>query len=225
METYDYDAFILGFFSCVGLSLLYPIVHRYLRKNYDNFNIVPYDKQQYVIKNLIKSGLLCTLCVLSFPFIIIPIYTRGYWDNYWCHRLGVLYTANDTVGLFVVKNLPYSTVMHHKITTTLCLISLNINFQESSFGQMLFVYTIASSHAYLVNFYLGARYLHQKKELAYLKRYARDIYIFSCACNWGWHIHWFFSNYNSIHFEHIVYLILLYSIIKDDIILIQWLRK
>ena len=224
METYDYNALIFGIFSCFGLSLLYPIVHGYLNDNYDNFRIIPYDKQQYVIKNLIKSGFLFSLCILSLPFIIIPVYTRGYWDSYWCHRFGVLYTANDTTGLMLVNNLPSSTIIHHKITTTLCLISLSIDFNDSSLGQMLFVYTIASAHAYLVNFYLGSRYLYKKKELVYLKRYARNIYICSCICNWGWHIHWIVSNYNFIQFEHAVYFILLYSIIKDDLILMKWLQ-
>lgn len=225
METYDYNALIFGIFSCFGLSVLYPVVHRYFNNNYDNFKIIPYDKQQYVIKNIIKSGLLLSLCIFSFPCIIMPVYERGYWDNFWCHRFGVLYTINDTMGLFMVKNLPHSTAMHHKITTTLCLVSLNIDFQTSTLGQMLFVYTIASAHSYLVNFYLGARFLHKKKELEYLKKYARDIYILSCTCNWGWHLHWVLLNYKDIGIEHIIYFILLYSIIKDDVILINWLNN
>ena len=227
LKNYDYNAFYTAFITSGCVISTYPILRNYLSNNYINFRNLSLHKQNYSVKNLIKSSILCSLCFISVPTIVFPVYLRGYWSNWWCHRLGILYTVNDTVGLFLVDKLPDSTKIHHKITTGLCLLSLGIDFQTSTLGQMLYVYTLASAGAYLVNYYLGARLLFNKRDglkLINIKKRARDIYFISCLLNWGWHLQWTFRNYNLIGIQHILYFFFLSYIIKDDLILLKWLN-
>jgi len=223
--NYDYKAVNTVIGSSTMVLCLYPIVKSYLHLNYENFNLLPKHKQYYVVKNLIKSSMLLILCGITVPTIIIPVYTNGMWSNYWCHRLGILYTTNDFMGLLLVDKLPKTTQNHHKITTILCIISLGIDFQTSTLGQMLFVYTIASASSYLVNFYLGARLLYKENKLQIVKKQARNIYFVSCVVNWGWHIVWCVRNYNLLYIQHLIYFLFLTFIIKDDLILLGWLNK
>jgi len=225
-KNYDYNAFYTTALSSGSIITTYPILRNYLSNNYINFRSLPLHKQNYSVKNLIKSSILCSILLISIPTIIIPVYFTGYWSNWWCHRLGVLYTVNDTMGLILVDKLPESTKIHHRITTTLCLLGLGIDFQTSTLGQMMYVYTLASSGAYLVNYYLGARLLFNKQDsLMRIKRKARDIYFISCLLNWGWHLQWTIRNYNLIGLEHILYFFFLNYIIKDDLILLNWLNQ
>lgn len=157
--------------------------------------------------------------------LILPIIFNDKWNNSLVHISGAIYTSNDLMGLILVKNLPYSTRMHHMITTTLCLTSFGIDFQNSHLGKMIFVYTFASAHAYLVNFYLGARLLTEKKRLEILRIMARNIYFICCILNWGWHLLFIFNNYQQINMGQFMYFILLFWIIKDDIILLSWLNN
>jgi len=223
--NYDYNAITTAVYSSASVFALYPIVKIYLHHNYENFNLLPSHKQYYVVKNLIKSSMLLGLCIMVIPTIVVPVYMNGTWSNYWCHRLGILYTTNDYMGLLLVDKLPKTTQDHHKITTILCVISLGIDFQTSTLGQMLFVYTIASASSYLVNFYLGARLLCKEKQLQLVRSQARNIYFVSCLVNWGWHIHWCIRNYDLLYLQHLLYFLFLTFIIKDDIILLGWLNK
>ena len=227
-KKYDYNSFYTVALSSGVVISTYPILRNYLSNNYINFRNLPLDKQNYSVKNLIKSSILSSLCLISIPTIVIPVYMNGYWSNWWCHRLGILYTVNDTMGLILVDKLPESTKIHHRITTGLCLLSLGIDFQTSTLGQMLYVYTLASAGAYLVNYYLGMRLLFNKEDglkLINIKKRARDIYFISCLLNWGWHLQWTFRNYNLIGIQHILYFFFLSYIIKDDLILLNWLNK
>ena len=223
--NYDYDALKTVGVSSSLVLVLYPSVRSYLLCKYDKFRTLPIHKQYYVVKNIIKSATLVIICGISLPTIIFPVYMNGMWSNYWCHRIGILYTTNDFMGLILVDKLPTTTRNHHIITTILCLISLGIDFQISTLGQMLFVYTLASASSYLVNFHLGARLLYEKNELVHIKKSARNIYFISCMINWGWHVIWCIKNYNLLYFQHMLYFLFLFFIIKDDIILLRWLNK
>mgnify|MGYP001371518163 CR=1 FL=1 len=61
-----------------------------------------------------------------FKPVIWPAIRYNQWDNRLIHFAGALYTSNDVMGLVMVKNLPYSTKMHHMITTVLCLTCFGI---------------------------------------------------------------------------------------------------
>ena len=224
LHNYNYSALVTLGGMCFSIRLTYPIVDSYLQR-FEKYNNLPLERRNYIIKNFIKSVLLMLLAIAFMKPLILPIIFNDKWDNRLVHISGAIYTSNDLMGLILVKNLPYSTRMHHKITTTLCLTSFGINFQNSHLGKMIFVYTFASAHAYLVNFYLGARLLTEKKRLEIVRIMARNIYFVCCFVNWGWHLLFIFNNYQQINMGQIMYFILLFWIIKDDIILLSWLNN
>ena len=209
---------------CGIIQQTYPQVDNYLQ-GFEKYNILPLERRKYIIKNFIKSFLLLVVTLGLLKPLIIPALLRNEWDNRLVHLTGAIYTSNDLMGLVLVKNLPKSTKMHHIITTTFCLTCFGIDFQTSHLGKLMFVYTLASSHAYLVNFYLGARLLTDKAKLEMVRIAARNIYFICCLFNWGWHLLWVFNNYGIINIGHVLYFILLFWIVKDDIILLSWLNN
>ena len=224
IENYDYPALIALFGMCKTIQYTYPKVDEYLQ-SIEKYNKLPLERRRYIVKNIIKSFFLLVLSYGMFQPVIWPAIRYNQWNNRLIHFAGALYTSNDVMGLVMVKNLPYSTKMHHMITTVLCLTCFGIDFQTSHLGKLMFVYTLSSSHAYLVNFYLGARLLTEKAKLEMVRITARNIYFLCCLFNWGWHLIWIFNNFGIINTGHLVYFALLFWIIKDDIILLSWLNN
>ena len=90
---------------------------------------------------------------------------------------------------------------------------------------LIVLYAIFSSITFLVNFYLGFR-VHSNNIIYkyYLSKIALYIYFFSCLINWTLQIYLFFSIVYIIPFWHtILYIAFIYSVVKDDIILMKWL--
>ena len=222
--NYNFSALFLLGGLCISLQPTYFLMDKGLQ-NVEKYNILPLERRKYVIKNFIKSFVLMGLILGMLKPLIIPAIFYNQWDNRLIHITGALYTCNDLTGLIMVKNLPYSTKTHHVITTTLCLVSFGIDFKTSQLGRMMFIYTLASAHAYLVNFYLAMRLIVEKNKLESLRLSSRNIYFICCTFNWGWHILWIFNNYGIINAGHLMYFFLLFWIIKDDIILLSWLNN
>jgi hypothetical protein len=139
------------------------------------------------------------------------------------HICGLYYSSNDFVALFTVKKLSKTTINHHKVTVFLSFLALNIDYSNSSLGRMLFIYTLSSSYAFIVNYYLGSRFLHQRNALTNMKKVARNVYGLTLFCNWNWHIIWSFINYNLLGIQHLIYFFVMYFVVKDDIVLFTWL--
>jgi len=221
---YDYASIYWLLFSCFLVRGLYIIMHQYFLSLNDKYVTLSNERQMYVQKNIVKSTYLAFLTVYATIFIIWPIYSFGYWDNYTIHRLAALYVSNDIVGLICVDNLPKSTRIHHIVTTTLVFISFGLDFQSSEIAQAMLVYTMASAAAYVVNFHLGVRWLCAKNDLKWLRYTAGFIYVVCCSISWLWHIHWTFTTAN-FNMYHIFYLLIMGWIVYDDIILMQWLTS
>ena len=174
IENYDFPALIALFGMCKTIQYTYPKVDKYLQR-IEKYNKLPLERRRYIVKNIIKSFFLLILSYGMFQPVIWPAIRYNQWNNRLIHFAGALYTSNDVMGLVMVKNLPYSTKMHHMITSVLCLTCFGIDFQTSHLGKLMFVYTLSSSHAYLVNFYLGARLLTEKAKLEMVRITARNI--------------------------------------------------
>uniref|UniRef100_A0A6C0C3T5 TLC domain-containing protein n=1 Tax=viral metagenome TaxID=1070528 RepID=A0A6C0C3T5_9ZZZZ len=224
IKNYDYTALLFLGGMCKIIEQLYPKVDTYL-KRFERYNELPLGKRNYIIKNFIKSFLLLALSMSVFKPVIWPAIRYNQWNSKLIHLTGAMYTSNDLMGLVMVESLPYSTKMHHAISTTLCITCFSLDFQTSHLGKMMFVYTFASSQAYLVNFYLGARLLTDKAKLEIVRIASRNIYFICCLFNWGWHLLWVSNNYSIMNTGHIMYFFLLFWIIKDDIILLSWLNN
>jgi hypothetical protein len=205
--------YVYGFYE-----ILYSYLHYIKKIN----SLTPY-KKKYVVKNLVKSINLAALTFYSIPYLIYPAITYHTWDNNIIHVCGLFYSSNDLAALIYVPNLPKTTKNHHQVTVFLSVVSLFIDYNTSSLGRMLFIYSLSSSSSFIVNTYLGSRYICDKKDLVTMKKSARNIYGLSLSINWGWHIYWCVNYYYLLRIQHLLYFLIMFFIVKDDIILFKWL--
>ena len=221
---YDYDALYWFISSCIFVRTMYNIVDRLFHIKIKRYRELPRFRQMYIQKNMVKSVYLAILTVYATVTIVWQIYNYGYWNNYIIHRLATLYGSNDFVGLVFVDNLPKTTRIHHIVSTILVFTALSLDFQESDIGQAMLVYTMASAAAYVVNFHLAIRLLFKNADVERLRYTAGAIYIFCRGCSWSWHLYWAFSRVE-FNIYHLMYFLLLGAIVRDDIILMQWLSS
>jgi len=199
-----------------------------------NFQKFQYKRQLYMVKNVVKSMVLAYIGLFAsfdfYKFIINDNFDMGlvkYYASY--------YVSNDIVALLIVPNLPQTTKIHHQITSFLLLYTLNVDFNDvNNVGKLLFVYTILSSYTFLVNLYLGIRFLENKTSqihidtiIEYNRISAYYIYALCCFVNWSIHIVTYMHRiyYQIFNIHYFIYAILLFFIIKDDLILMSWLKK
>ena len=200
-----------------------------------NFQKLKLSRQLYIVKNVVKSFVL--LYVGFFASIdFIRFIKNDYYEMNLVYYYASFYVANDLMALLIVPNLPNTTKIHHQITCAFLLYTLHVNFNSiENVGQLLFIYTIFSSYAFLVNFYLGMRFLKNANNtktyfndiIDYSKKYAYYIYFVSCVINWSIQLTIMsYRMYNGIiNLHYILYSGLLYFIIKDDLILMSWLKN
>ena len=229
MEKYIIS--VNNIFSVLGL---YIIISVFLSFN-SNYQKIKLEKQMYIIKNVVKSLVLFYVGIFSSIDFIYFIYNDEFEMNA-VYDYASFYVANDFIALLIVPNLPKTTIIHHQITCLFLLYTLHVDFNSiENVGQLLFIYTIFSSYAFLVNFYLGIRFLKNKnneesalnKIIDNSKKCAYYIYTISCILNWTIHI--LLISYRAylgvFNIHYILYSGLLYFIIKDDLILMSWLKN
>ena len=219
---YDYSAILWLLNSCLVVRGMYLVMHKYALTLNVKYNSLPKERQLYIQKNLVKSTYLAILTIYATVFVIWPIVSFEYWDNYTIHRLAAMYVSNDIVGLVCVENLPKTTRIHHLVTTVLVFVALGLDFQHNEIAQAMLVYTMASAAAYVVNFHLGVRWLCAKDELRWLRLGAGFIYVICCSVSWSWHVYWTLTTAN-FNAYHLGYLLIMVWIVYDDIILMRWL--
>lgn len=215
-------------FSIVVL-LFYGVFHKILVFS-PEYQSLSYNKKCYVLKNLTKSLMLFLILVFFMNDLFVPALYNT-WNNEYANLFANAYVSNDFVGLLIVPKLPKSTKMHHIISTSLLLYSYTINFQEENVGRWMFIYTLMSTFPFLVNSYLGLRFI-QTKENSNINIFIDKIrvmayYIYLSTCFFNWLVHGLLvSNkiYNfNLELPYIIYLFLLIPIINDDLILLNWL--
>lgn len=204
--------------SCYVIHRAYSILIDHLEDVTPNFSRLNDVKKHYVVKNLIKAVYLCVLSIIGLPLMVCAWY--NYWPNAWIQSIAGLYCSNDIMGLYKVKELPTSTRLHHTVTFVFLLATFMTDFQQSSVGQMLFVYTYCSALCFPVNAYLGLRLCFEAGDVAGVKKLAKYVYSAMCMINWT-------LQYCMMHrtVYHLAYLGLLLFIVYDDIYLLRWLWK
>jgi len=224
--NYDYNTLLYFPFFYVILKIQYQFIYVYLYINYyDTINRLPYHKRQYIIKNFSKAINLCFFSLFSINYILYPLILKQPCNNHLYHICGAFYSSNDIFALVNVPKLPKTTRNHHIITTTLSIISFGVDFNNSELGKMLFIYTLFSTYSFIVNYYLGSRFIHTYEKNDKIRLLSRNIYALSLFLNWTWHIFHFIQNYNTLSYQHSIYYVMLYWVVKDDIILLRWLNK
>ena len=219
---YSYLILSYYFIACFLINSLY----NYLQKNmgfiYPKFNNYEKNRQNYIIKNIIKSNILYVLSILSIPLSIAYQYGKPE-VNTIIQFSGMFYVANDSMGLFKVDKLGPATTMHHIISTSIGLLVPMIDFYDSSTAQLLVIYTLSASYAYNVNYYLGIRFLKERNETVELKWNSFMIYLMLCVCNIGYHGYWLYTNLYNLSSCNIAYYTIITPLIYDDYKLLSFL--
>ena len=199
----------------------------------EQFQKIKISKQLYIVKNIVKSWILLYIAIYASIDFYKYLVTNEINMNLIYHYAST-YVSNDILALILVPNLPYTTRIHHMITSLFLIYTLNIDYNEiTNVGQLLFIYTLFSSYTFLVNFYLGIRFLkhdtnnYLNEIIEYSRIYAYHIYKYSCFINWTIHI--LLLSYRAylgvFNLHYIIYSGLLFFIVKDDLILMSWLKK
>lgn len=223
--------------DCLFIGSSYLVLYFILLFN-KSFASFEYSKRMYIVKNFIKSGALCYITLCSFNDLIPQFYNVC--NNELIRRHASIYVSNDIVALLVVKRLPLTTKIHHSITTLLLFYAFYIDFNDiKHVGTLLIVYTTLSSYTFIVNFYLAARFFRSEetgitkynslknKYIDNIRKFAYFNYKYICAVNWTIHITVLILKLfnNELYIPYYFYCFVLYFIISDDLILMEWLKN
>ena len=204
------------------LYLVSPLVGKCLKRYNRKFTNYSSDRQQYIIKNIMKSTILALLCPYG-AWVATNALTDK-WDNNAIRLGGAIYASTDALGFILIPDLPATTLAHHTIVILVFLSTLITNFQEETVMRGFVAYTFFSALTFAVNFYLGCRFLidsnTHKQRLAFV---AAVIYTFSLLCNWMFQIHIIVRCQQQLIAGF--YTLTLLPIIFDDIILLNHLVK
>lgn len=204
------------------LLLSYSSLNKILSKNSIQYKYLSRNKQLYVLKNIVKSSVLCYLIlfkvyfvknlILSEPLINEELYS--YTSNY---------VVNDFLGLVLCYNyLPRNTKFHHITSMILYIYIINEDFNTSLIARLILTYGIFSATSFIVNFYLALRLLYKDNDiLNYVRITSIIVYIISISLNVLAHSYIIFTN--PFEYKVIFYLMVLTPIINDDIVLMKWL--
>lgn len=231
-DTNSYFNFIK---NIIKFSFCYKIIFLFFLK-FNKFKKIKFNKKMYIVKNLFKSVILFYLNLHTL-FYFIPGIFNNIWDDSYIRYLGSIYAATDVTGLLNVPNLSITTKLHHYCTFILYTIICYISVNNNNLVKLIVCYTIFSSFAFLVNLYLGLRFFiienpknnFQKNfnNIIYInKKLAYYSYLFNLILNWSIHILYFtycIIN-NKFILEYMLYILILLPIIKDDLILLNWLK-
>jgi hypothetical protein len=224
MWMFDESFYYFGVFftSAILNYLLYKLVDVYMFEVTDGYPLQPVHRQKYIAKNVAKSMLLMILTVISIYTAVLPMVFRGEWSTHVLRMIAATYGSMDFIGLLCVPKLPQTTKVHHVVSTVLIWSSFLVDFTLPNVSTLFATYALLSMFAGSVNMYLGLRFLGSYNKLRLLAMWN---YIICCAVNWTLlvftvAIHWFGGHFSA---THVVVLILMLGLVRDDLILIKWL--
>lgn len=186
----------------------------------DKFNLY---KRRYIIKNLWKSAILA-LILLSTSLSVVDGFFYKTWSPTIFLVWGTLYVSLDLSGLVYVRGLPITTKIHHIVVCILGTLNSVTNYNSPGYYRSILIYTYFSIVPFIVNFYLGYRYLetndNRRKVVGIWSYY---IYSISLICNIISQLVFFYLQ--PFEWSILFYMLMFTMIINDDIKLIQFLRK
>lgn len=180
-------------------------------------------KRRYIIKNLWKSSMLA-LIMISGTISFIDGFFSNIWSNLNFFVWGTFYVSLDLSGLVYVRGLPIATKVHHLVVCILGTLNAVADYNVPGYYRSILIYTYFSIVPFIVNFYLGYRYLEinesRRKAVSKVSYY---IYSFSLILNICCQVLFF---YNEIFSLSILFYIVMFAlIINDDIKLIRFLKN
>lgn len=197
------------------------------------------DRQYYIMFNMSKSivlMLLSYLICIGYTHNIISMQYIDWSQQTILKNITGLYGITDIMPLFVNrKKMMTSTIIHHVcVMFAMCGIIIS-NLEIIGLSNAIILYGLFSSLAFIVNGYLGLRFIiHDSNILYYFKKATFINYILSCSVNWaiqsGYLIVYMWNSiYAPFNMFSLLYLLayisFLYFWISDDIILMRFLLK
>jgi len=222
------------------LVLFHYIVYRIAGLMFDEFNsdqtryisslyqehlrkkiVVSSYKKLYITKNIWKSAMLALILAgTTVPIVEGFLFER--WTNVPFLMWGTLYVALDLSGLIYVRGLPKATVIHHVVVCILGSLNAMADYTVRGYYRSILIYTYFSIVPFIVNFYLGARYLIlEDRARNYLAKVSAWTYTASLATNIVSQVLFFATEPFS---WTIVFYVSMYALImNDDVNLIRFL--
>jgi hypothetical protein len=235
----DSETFISwGFFTIasIGFYTLYPITNYILEKCSKKYNEYTLDRKEYILTNIIKSKVLLLISGLFITNVynnqLNLLTVRNNTGNYLIWKnISALYACTDFIGLIRNTKMELSTTIHHYCVLITYLIISALDFEKESIFKAALMYGAFSAIAFLVNFYLGFRFLVEKysKNERILRKLSAISYVLACAFNWAWQVYYMrvlylnSTNIYNIIIQFTIYFILLAAWISDDLKLMRFL--
>jgi hypothetical protein len=227
-NLYNNKIYILVFWGMYhGLNYLYTGLDKYLSIKSPDYNkISPPHKKQYVLSNLIKSGILFIFSIFSL-IMLYKYLVLDEWPKMLIILMATTYSAVDFTSIIRVPKLQKNTLIHHILVVILHTYCLSVDYSENTFSYLISMYGIFSGFSFLVNGYLGIRVMFPEyKHLKGFCTFTYINYVICCALNWSFQIYHLIM---SFHDYHVVYKLLfgfmLSNIIYDDLYLLHYLHK
>ena len=217
--------------SSIALSLAFIVVHRILFFMSPSFReISPEHKRWYVIANISKAACLFgMICSNEWKIAVYNAIIEDKFENGMIlKQIAMVYIITDGVALLMVPKLPTTTKIHHYISVGLWFHLCCWEIQHCQIAKLILIYGAFSTISYMVNLFLAMRVMYDsKKWLNQICIIALATYIVSCFGNWIYHLNWYIKGIvaNELPLSAFPYAVVLYYIVRDDVILMSWLWK
>jgi len=236
--TQPYMFFPISMIIYIGF---YAYIHKVLQL-FPTYRTYDSHRQYYIMFNISKSSMLLLITysiLLGLNKNIVSLTSIDWSKQLLFKNITALYAITDIAPLFINRNkMMNSTIIHHVCVGLAYTGIVHSNLNNVGLSNAIIVYGLFSSLAYVVNFYLGFRYLTTNKTIIkYLKKCAFINYICACLYNWSVQSIYLLSFVRSLYINHKtqinisnisnlgIYGAFLYFWISDDIVLMKHLLK
>jgi hypothetical protein len=189
------------------------------------YNMISFQRKLYICSNIIKS---IFLCILSINYIILLIKNKTLFLNWKNEEFSIkssviLYMIPDFWSMIITNStMMMTTIFHHLCVLIATVFIINSDIETDGIHISFIYYGLLSSFSFLVNTFLGMRFL-----VKFTKKQQKFIiinYILICLFNWTWQIY-YLLNINEIYIYKFILILLLYFWINDDIVLLKFLKN
>ena len=212
--------FVIGWqILCCYMTLpLWRFTETQLKHYFPSFQQKSRGRQQYIVKNVAKSLVLCFLTPPSL-WIINRIVFNGTWEDALIKCMGAIYCGGDIIALLTMwSKIPFTTKLHHSCVLVFSIMNaVYIDYLDpSNIWRHTATLAAFSTPTYCVNTYLGIRCLDDisDKEKKRFADFALTGYTFCILLSFTWQM---FVVYQHIwSWDVYLYLAALFTIYYDD---------
>jgi len=179
----------------------------------------------YRIVNITKSFFLG----LTSPYALYLLYCILFeipYNIYVLYFISSLYASLDLSALIYNPHTHITTVVHHIVVQLFYLYGVYVDWNTNSISNLILIYAIFSTFAYLVNFRLAIRKSNLSKNLVnVINDTSLVIYFGSCFLNWVIQLYFLMTvTFIEHYFFVFIYFSFIVLIAIDDVKLIKYLK-